>query len=81
MFNLYNVMTNELYIQIVERQFKTIADAAVQYAIDLYPNEKNDAEADKIFDAYDLMRDVTIRYLRSIDPNYSPSKKIGKRVD
>lgn len=71
-------MTNELYIQIVERQFKTLAAAATQYAIDLYPNEKNDAEADKIFDAYDLMRDVTIKYLRSIDPNYSPSSKIGK---
>ena len=72
-------MINELYIQIVERQFKTLADAAIQYAIDLPPGEKNDAEADKIFDAYDLMRDVTIKYLRSIDPNYSPSKKIGKR--
>jgi len=64
------------YVKMVEDQFKVLANAAMQYAIDLPPGERNDVEADKIFESYDVMRDVTIKHLKSINPDYNPSKHI-----
>ena len=78
------------YVKMVEDQFKVLANAAMQYAIDLPPGERNDEEADKIFESYDVMRrcisrhvmrDVTIKHLKSINPDYNPSKHIPARPD